>query len=121
MTAINKKTFMQAHPFNKRKAEADRILKKYPDRVPIIIEKSNRCGIMPDIKNHKYLVPLDLTLGQFSYTIRKAIELKKDQAMFLFTNNKILPVATLISVAYEQEKNKDGFLYVEYDGENCFG
>lgn len=117
----NKKTFKESYDFDKRKAEADRIRNKYPNRIPIIIEKNPNSHNIPSIVKRKYLVPEDLTLGQFSYTIRKAIELKKDQAMFLFINNKILPVASLISFVYQAEKDPDGFLYIQYSGESAFG
>ena len=116
-----RKSFRNAYTFEKRNAEAKRILKKYPDRIPVIVERSPNSANIPDIKKRKYLVPNDLTLGQFTFTIRKTIELKKDQAMFLFINNKILPVASLISSIYATEKDEDGFLYVKYSGENCFG
>lgn len=45
----------------KRKAEANRIRAKYPDRVPVIAEKAQKSDI-PDIDKKKYLVPSDLTV-----------------------------------------------------------
>lgn len=50
----------------KRKSEAERIRAKYPDRVPVICEKADRSDI-PDIDKKKYLVPADLTVGQYHY------------------------------------------------------
>ncbi|KAJ3508865.1 hypothetical protein NMY22_g16480 [Coprinellus aureogranulatus] len=40
----------------KRKAEAERIRQKYPDRIPVICEKADRTDI-PTIDKKKYLVP----------------------------------------------------------------
>ena len=117
----DKLSFREEHSFQKRKNEADRILKKYPDRIPVIVEKNKNNDSLLEIDKNKYLVPNDLTLGQFSFVIRKRLKLKPEQAMFLFINNKIIPIASLMCQVYKNEKDKDEFLYVEYSGENCFG
>ena len=67
----------------KRQAEALRIREKYPDRIPVIVEKAGRSDI-PDIDKKKYLVPGDLTAGQFVYVIRKRIKLSPEKAIFIF-------------------------------------
>ena len=104
----------------KRKSEADRIRSKYPDRVPVICEKAERSDV-PDIDKKKYLVPADLTVGQFHYVIRKRIKLAPEKALFLFCANTIPPNPALMSTVYEEHKDEDGFLYVQYSGESTFG
>eukprot|EP00980_Cylindrotheca_fusiformis_P002713 scaffold627_cov125-Cylindrotheca_fusiformis.AAC.30 len=104
----------------KRKSEAERIRVKYPDRVPVICEKADRSDI-PDIDKKKYLVPADLTVGQFHYVIRKRIKLAPEKALFLFCSNSIPPNAALMSTVYEEQKDEDGFLYIQYSGESTFG
>ena len=104
----------------KRKSEAERIRSKYPDRVPVICEKADRSDI-PDIDKKKYLVPADLTVGQFHYVIRKRIKLAPEKALFLFCSNSIPPNASLMSTVYEEQKDEDGFLYIQYSGESTFG
>jgi len=108
------------HSLEKRKSEAERIRAKYPDRVPVICEKADRSDI-PDIDKKKYLVPADLTVGQFHYVIRKRIKLAPEKALFLFCSNSIPPNAALMSTVYEEQKDEDGFLYVQYSGESTFG
>lgn len=105
---------------DKRKSEAERIRAKYPDRVPVICEKADRSDI-PDIDKKKYLVPADLTVGQFHYVIRKRIKLAPEKALFLFCSNSIPPNAALMSTVYEEQKDEDGFLYIQYSGESTFG
>merc|ERR1712227_775360 len=112
--------FKQEHPLERRKSEAERIRAKYPDRIPVICEKSDRSDI-PDIDKKKYLVPADLTVGQFIYVIRKRIKLPPERAIFIFINNVIPPTAHLMSTIYEEQKDEDGFLYITYSGENTFG
>ena len=112
--------FKQEHPLERRKSEAERIRAKYPDRIPVICEKSDRSDI-PDIDKKKYLVPADLTVGQFIYVIRKRIKLPPERAIFIFVNNTLPPTAALMSTVYESHKDQDGFMYMMYSGENTFG
>lgn len=76
----------------KRKAEADRIRDKYPDRIPVICEKVDKSDI-PTVDKKKYLVPADLTVGQFVYVIRKRIKLNPEKAIFIFVNQVLPPTA----------------------------
>ena len=70
-----------------------RIREKYPDRIPVIVEKAGRSDI-PNIDKKKYLVPGDLTAGQFVYVIRKRIKLSPEKAIFIFVNNILPPTGT---------------------------
>ena len=110
----------QDHPFEKRAAEAARIREKYPDRIPVICEKEPRSDIAP-VDKRKYLIPIDLTVGQFVYVIRKRISIPPEKAIFIFVNNTLPPTAALMSTVYEQHKDEDGFMYMMYSGENTFG
>tara|TARA_Y100000389_G_scaffold47620_1_gene42787 strand:- start:317 stop:661 length:345 start_codon:yes stop_codon:yes gene_type:complete len=105
--------------YHKRKNESSRIIAKYPDRIPVICERGN--DKIVDIDKKKYLVPSDLTLGQFVYVIRKRIKIEPEKAIFIFVNNKLLPTSALLQIVYNTEKDEDGFLYVTYSGENTFG
>ena len=106
-----------------RKEEASRILSKYPTRIPIIIERSDECSDDIPVVDKKYLVPNDITTGQFTYIIRKRIELEPEKAIFLFAGDDytIPPSSSLISEIYNNYKDEDGFLYFTYSGENTFG
>jgi len=116
----NPKSFKEEHPLEKRQAEALRIREKYPDRIPVIVEKSERSDI-PDIDKKKYLVPSDLTVGQFVYVIRKRIQLNPEKAIFIFVKNLLPPTAALMMTVYDEHKDEDGFLYIQYSGESTFG
>eukprot|EP00696_Hemimastix_kukwesjijk_P004322 gnl/Hemi2/15323_TR5160_c0_g1_i1.p1 gnl/Hemi2/15323_TR5160_c0_g1~~gnl/Hemi2/15323_TR5160_c0_g1_i1.p1 ORF type:complete len:120 (-),score=39.67 gnl/Hemi2/15323_TR5160_c0_g1_i1:104-463(-) len=113
-------SFKKEHPFEQRQNEAARIRTKYPDRIPVICEKADQSGI-PDIDKKKFLVPIDLTVGQFVYVIRKRIRLSPEKAIFIFVRNALPPTAALMSTIYEEQRDEDGFLYVTYRGENTFG
>ncbi|XP_076941845.1 autophagy-related protein 8C-like isoform X1 [Bidens hawaiensis] len=118
--AMVKCSFKLEHPSEKRCAESSRIREKYPDRVPVIVERAERTDL-PDIDKNKYLVPADLTAGQFVYVVRKRIKLSPEKAIFVFVKNMLPPTAALMSAIYEENKDDDGFLYMTYSGENTFG
>jgi GABA(A) receptor-associated protein len=120
MMIAKNKTFKEEHPLEKRQVEAARIREKYPERVPVIVEKAEKSDI-PDIDKKKYLVPSDLTVGQFVYVIRKRIRLSPEKAIFIFVKNVLPPTAALMSSIYDDHKDEDGFLYITYSGENTFG
>lgn len=70
------------------------------------------------IDKKKYLVPSDLTVGQFVYVIRKRIKLAPEKAIFIFVDEVLPATAALMSAVYEEHRDEDGFLYVSYSGEN---
>lgn len=113
--------FKKKFDFNTRKTESSRILDKYPNRIPIIVEKNKSSNNVPDIDKQKFLVPEDLNVGQFLYIIRKRLSLKPEQAIFAFVNNTLPPTSSQVSEVYNQHKDEDGFLYFIYSGENTFG
>mmetsp|Transcript_21596 Transcript_21596/g.45415 ORF Transcript_21596/g.45415 Transcript_21596/m.45415 type:complete len:122 (-) Transcript_21596:320-685(-) len=120
MVRAQKSKFKEEHPLERRKAEAQRMREKYQDRIPVIVEKASG-GDIPDIDKKKYLVPTDLTVGQFVHVIRKRIKLTPEKAIFIFVNNVLPPNPALMSTIYEEQKDEDGFLYVTYNGESTFG
>ncbi|XP_024026680.1 autophagy-related protein 8C isoform X2 [Morus notabilis] len=117
---MSKCSFKMEHPLERRQAEAHRIREKYPDRIPVIVERAEKSDV-PDIVKKKYLVPADLTLGQFVYVVRKRINLSPEKAIFIFVKNILPPTAALMSAIDEDNKDEDGFLYMTYSGENTFG
>jgi len=105
---------------NERITESSKILEKYPDRVPIIVEKGLKSKIK-DIDKNKFLVPADMSFGQFMFIIRKRIKLDSTEALFIFVNNILCNNAQIINEIYNLYKDKDGFLYITYTSENTFG
>lgn len=103
-----------------RKSESNKIIFKYPTRIPVIVEKANNCDL-PDISKKKYLVPKDMTMSQFLYIVRKRIDLEPAKSLFIMINNHLVPSAKSLGVIYEDDQDEDGFLYMIYTAENTFG
>jgi GABA(A) receptor-associated protein len=108
--------------FKERLNESKRIMDKYQDRIPVICEKSaNKSADLPSLDKTKYLVPNDLTIGQFMYVIRSRLKLPSDKALFLIIDGVFPSSTMIIKDAYKEHKDIDGFLYVKYCQENTFG
>uniref|UniRef100_A0AAV2LU92 Autophagy-related protein n=1 Tax=Knipowitschia caucasica TaxID=637954 RepID=A0AAV2LU92_KNICA len=88
--------FKEDHSLEHRCIESAKIRSKYPDRVPVIVEK-------------------------FMWIIRKRIQLPSEKAIFLFVDKTVPQSSITMGQLYEKGKDEDGFLYVAYSGENTFG
>jgi GABA(A) receptor-associated protein len=73
------------------------------DALQVICEKVEKSDIAT-IDKKKYLVPADLTVGQFVYVIRKRIKLSPEKAIFIFVDEVLPPTAALMSSIYEEHK-----------------
>ena len=114
-------SFKERFPFKTRQDEALRIMQKYPDRIPIIVERCSNDNTTELINKNKYLAPSSLTVGQFVYVIRKRLVLPPEKAIFLFIGGILPPTASLLGSIYDEHKDRDHFLYITYSGENTFG
>ena len=115
-------SYRKEFSFDRRKKETDQIKKDYPDRLPIICEKSNTQVNAPDILKRKFLVPTDMTIGQFIFSIRPQISITKDQALFLLVDDSFIPSTSSMMVQiYQDYCHADGYLYITYMIENTFG
>ncbi|KAK1163343.1 Gamma-aminobutyric acid receptor-associated protein [Acipenser ruthenus] len=112
--------YKRSLPFEVRRAEGEKIRAKYPDKIPIIVEKAPKSRVA-ELDKKKYLVPSDLTVGQFCFLIRKRIELRAEEALFFFVNNVLPPSSATMGQVYEEHHEEDFFLYLAYSNESVYG
>ena len=115
-TVYNKKTIEE------HKAEAIKLRNKHPDRIPVIVDRARKDD--PQLDKHKYLVPSDLTMGQFIMIIRKRLkeQLPPEKALFWFSDqNTMVPLSFLMSQIYKQYAGESQFLVLRYSTETTFG
>lgn len=97
------------------------ISKKYPENIPIIVEKYPSSKL-PVLSQKKFLLNSSLRAYHLTLLIRKKMSLNKADALYLFINGKdILKTDTQLSEAYKKYKDRDGFLYVYYHEYSSFG
>ena len=75
--------FKEQYKFSDRLFECKRIIQKYPDRIPVVLEKSRQDNLQ------EYKLAADMTIGQFLYTIRKRMILPAEKSIFI--NDKLNP------------------------------
>jgi GABA(A) receptor-associated protein len=114
--------FKSEFTFEERKYQSSMAMKKYSGRIPVYVykhkkSKQTKC----DLPKHKFLVPNDITVGQFVYIIRKNLRLESDQGIFIFVNNILPATSMLMSQLYSEHRDEDGFLYLAFSYESVFG
>lgn len=118
-----------------RQAECKRVLTNRPQYVPVIVEPALKESSLPILEKRKFLVPHDLTMGQFNMIVHNKLraEAVRTQAkeqqnaakgpIFLFVgeSHALVPVFSILSIVYSENKSKDGFLYIVYAHQDNFG
>ena len=94
----------------------DKLLEKYPDRVPVVLE-SKVC----ESEVFKYMVPRDRTIAQMIVQLRKHIQMTPKQAIYLFVNNALPPNSATVGEIWDQHRNENNVLHIVYSLENTFG
>ena len=108
---------------NERIIYSQKLLSKYPDRIPVVIEKSE----FMELQNYKYLLPSNLIVSEFMCIIKTKMNKALDEKKAIFTfvksdkNYNLVPMNQTIQEIYNIHKNTDGFLYIKFGVENTFG
>ena len=111
--------FRQRLTEDQRRREFSRVSDKLHRFVPIIMERGDRDA--PRIDKEKFLVPVDLTMAQLSFVVRRRLELHAGDALFLMVNKTLCTSTATAGSMYDAQRDTDGFLYVTYTMENTFG
>lgn len=73
---------------DQRKKESRQILSKYPDRVPVVVQKAPNSNLT-DLDKHKFLVPYEVTVAQFMWILRQRLTLSPAKAIYVFINRTL--------------------------------
>jgi GABA(A) receptor-associated protein len=115
-------TFKQINSLEKRLGERARLLEKYPDKIPVIIDKFSGDKTLPALTKSKYILAPNTTIGQLLYTIRCSLPtMRSSHALFLFISNTAPPTTVRLVELYDSFKDSDGFLYCMISSEATFG
>lgn len=126
-SGISIHTFQDTIPFERRRDMVQKVRVRYPDMVPVFLEKhTDRVSIeLAELEKRKFLVPWNSTMGHFIMTIRKRFQLNPTEAIFVFIvkgNESIaVPLTATMSDLYYHHQEADGFLYMKYAKESVFG
>ncbi len=122
----NNNKYKDTMSFEDRKKRSTSLLLKYQDKYPVILEKSKKDKYLPNIEKSKLLVSHDMTVTTIIQLLKKNIKINEHTAIYIMTTDKenneiMLSGAQSITNIYDNYKNNDGFLYLEYCTENVFG
>ncbi|XP_065833217.1 microtubule-associated proteins 1A/1B light chain 3C-like [Oscarella lobularis] len=116
------RSFKQRRSFSSRKDEVSGIRIKFPNKVPVIVERYAKEKTLPLLDKTKFLVPQELTMSQFVTIIRNRLSLQPSQVIYFMVNNKNMPsMSTTMQEVYSRDKDNDGFLYMIYASHEFFG
>lgn len=64
-----------------------------------------------------------MTLSQFMVTLKNRMSIEDStQTMFLLINNRSLPaLSKTLREIYQEFQKEDGYLYLTYSSEKCYG
>jgi GABA(A) receptor-associated protein len=94
----------------------ERLIKMYPDRVPVIVESKIKEG-----EKFKFMVPRDKTIREMLIKLRRHIKMSPKKAMFIFVNDTLPPNSYTVGQVWDDHKNADNVLHMYYSLENTFG
>lgn len=108
-------------PLDERQTQAFRLVKRFPERLPVIVDRANRNA--PKLDRNKYIINAHDTLSQVIYLLRKRLKLNPQQAVFFFSDDNLLSGNMTISQIRHLSslKHGDGFTYLFYSLEDTFG
>jgi GABA(A) receptor-associated protein len=119
-----KSVYKQNNNFEKRSKVSTHLKEMYPSHIPIIIEQANPKQPIT-IKQIKYLSKTEHTVGQFLCNLRKQLDIKSTEAVFIFCvkgkDFVLAPTNSLMGSLYQNHHDDDGMLYLWISGENAFG
>ena len=112
-------SILKTKSLEERLSESNKVLHKYPERIPVIVEPLTKDIVKID--KNKFIVSKDMTFGQLIYTIRKRMDIESSVALFFSVNGTLCTASSDIESIYNDNKNEDNFLYVKYTTENTYG
>ncbi|KFU85594.1 Microtubule-associated proteins 1A/1B light chain 3C, partial [Chaetura pelagica] len=105
-----------------RMQEVTQIRLKYPNKIPVVVERYQKEKTLPHLSRTKFLVGQDLPLSQLATTLRTRLCLASSQTFYLLVDNKGLPnMAITMQELYQANRDEDGFLYLTYASQEMFG
>ncbi|XP_045105609.1 microtubule-associated proteins 1A/1B light chain 3C-like isoform X1 [Portunus trituberculatus] len=120
--AFPPKTFKQTRNYASRQQEVANIRNKFPNKIPVVVERYAKETTLPVLDKTKFLVPQELTMSQFVTILRNRMQLQSTMSFYLLVNNRsLVSLSRPLSEVYRECRDDDGFLYVTYASQEVFG
>lgn len=113
--------FIAKYSFKERCDHFEQIKLKYPDRIPIIIEKSEKCKELEALQHSSLLVHKNTPMVDIIRTIKNNLKLEPTKSIYIMVGNYAPMLGESVESIYNRHKAPDGFLYIVYLTQNTFG
>lgn len=118
----SKQSFKDRMSLEARSKEAMDTRKRYPNKVPLVVERYKKEKFIGEIDKVKWLVPCEMTSLQLSIVLKQRLHLPPGKEFFLLINGKQIPSLNVPMVTLHQKfADDDGFLYFTYASQETFG
>merc|ERR1712129_84581 len=118
----NNNTYKQGVSLEQRKVEATDSRIRYPTKIPLAVKKNHREKSLAPIDKMKWLVPYEMTILQLSLVLKKRLKCPPQVQFFLLINGREFPpINTPLATLHSKFSDEDGFLYLTYSSQECFG
>ena len=108
-------------PTDEKRQKLAKLLEKNPNKIPLIFEKHPNSKLPVD-KNMKFVSTRNIKLAHFAKQIRDMVQLPADSAIFFSCRGmKVVKHDMLVGDLYDQLKDEDGFLYLQFKEVESFG
>ena len=105
------KRYKELHPFEERLAECERLKTQYPDRIPVILEFDEKLNEYQNKTKDRFLVPGDITMGQFMFVIRSQLRLTHSEAVYLICRGHCIPNTEIfVEIGEKYKENVEMYL-----------
>jgi len=121
-------SYLNSTSIEERISESNRILAKFPNSIPVIIESKSE-EVYKKLKKNKYLVPRNVSASYLLAAVRKHLEIDSSKAIFMYCGDNIICGTEIIDELYKDYiikkklfgNNTEKFFYVYISVENTFG
>eukprot|EP00092_Neocalanus_flemingeri_P099904 GFUD01127520.1.p1 GENE.GFUD01127520.1~~GFUD01127520.1.p1 ORF type:complete len:165 (+),score=36.54 GFUD01127520.1:66-497(+) len=122
MSKRNKKSYRQRLELEDRRKECAESRMRYPTKILLVIEKHRAEKSLEEIDKIKWLVPQEMTLLQLSSVLKQRLKCPQHQQLFLTINGREFPpLLSPLASLHSQFCDEDGFLYLSYSSQECYG
>lgn len=114
--------FRDARDFVSRLKLSGDLREQYPHCLPVIVERASTETTLPMIDKRQFLVPATMTVGNFLCIVRERLGLPSRTSLWLYVGRHALSSHSSPMIeSYTNYCDPDGFLYLQYRGEDAFG
>ena len=118
MNNLEKYELFKSKTLEERKKKSETYIEQNPERVPVFIINKKAAF---QLERLKFLIPKTYKIQSLLKTIRNSNKLNKEQSLYISSNKRILSIVKEIGEIYNDDKDEDGFLYLEVTNIEAFG